>query len=403
MLDPNLSNLPEVPRPQPPIGHVDLAKWPPDDDDDMPGAPPPGGGAPAGGGFDSGDGNFKKGRFNPIAIIIGILVVVGGIAFLAIGVKQDAKKLTIEQAEAQKKAIFVLPKPEQIPKWRKWAASDQSGELKMEALKQLAWAKDPAGVDLAIKALHDTEPRVVAMAATALAEYGSPMADKAKEPLLKSLKTAGVASRPQIAWAEVVLGDSRAFDEVMKLYRIGHLSKVQRLGGGVAFDPNMIVKLVSLDKLASLAGDKSDAVRQLVATVLSRKADPKYTDALIKLVKDKDEEVARQAAPGLGKIGDERARGPLLDALKGADKDSRKKYLEALRDGIGDQGLVLALQSNRPERREEGLVPDQADLLDDPRARGSARRRLPRQVHRRGSQAAHPLADRGGPRHGRGR
>ncbi len=347
MLDPNLPNPESAPRPLPPIGRVDLAKWPPDDDDDMPAAPPPGGGAPAGGGgFDTGDGNFKKGRFNPIAIIIGILVVAGGIAFLAIGVKQDAKKLTIEQAEAQKKAIFVLPKAEQIPKWRKWAASDRSGELKMEALKQLAWAKDPAGVDLAIKALGDTESRVKAMAASALAAYGSPMADKAKDPLFKALKTAGVGSKPQIAWAEVELGDSRAFDEVMKMYRAGKLSKVERLGGGIAFDPDKIVKLVSVDKLASLAGDKSDAVRQLVATVLSRKADPKYTDVLIKLVKDKDAEVARQAAPGLGKIGDQRARQPLLDALKGADKDSRKKYLEALRDGIGDRGLVLALQAN---------------------------------------------------------
>ena len=68
--------------------------------------------------FDSGDGNFKKGRFNPIAIIVGILVVAGLAAFLTIGLKQDAEKLTVEQAEAQKKAIFVLPKAEQIPKWR---------------------------------------------------------------------------------------------------------------------------------------------------------------------------------------------------------------------------------------------------------------------------------------------
>jgi len=38
-------------------------------------------------------------------------------------------------------------------------------------------------------------------------------------------------------------------------------------------------------------------VRQLVATVLSRNAAPKYTDVLIKLVQDTDAEIGRQAAP----------------------------------------------------------------------------------------------------------
>ncbi len=295
--------------------------------------------------LDIGDGNFKKGRFNPFVILIGFVAVVGLAVFLFIGLKQDAEKLTVEQAEEQKKALFVLPKDEQIPKWREWAKTDRSDELRAEALKQLAWAKDPEGVDSAIKALKSESEPVQAMAATALSEYGQPLGDKARGPLLEALKTAGPGCKPQMAWALVVLGESQAFEEVMKLYRAGHLSKVQRLGGGMAFDPEKIVGLVSLDKLATYAGDESPAVRQLVATVLSRNAEPKWTDTLIKLVQDKDAEIARQAAPGLGKIGDERAREPLLKALKGADKDSRVRYLQALRDGIGTQGLVLALDS----------------------------------------------------------
>lgn len=347
MLEPNPHRVPSArPVAPPPIGRVDLAKWPPDDGD-APAAPPPaGGGAPGGGSFDPGDGNFKKGRFNPLTILVGVLALVGLVVFVAIGLKKDAEKLTVPEAEARKKAIFMLPKAEQAPEWRKWSTTDQSDELRMEALKQLAWAKDPAGVDAAIAALKEPSDPLRAMAATALAEYGSPLADKAKDALLETLKQAGPGSKPQVAWALVVLGDGRALDEVMKLYRIGHLSKVQRLGGGVAFDPEKLVKLAGIDKLATMAGDSSDAVRQLVATVLSRVADPKYTDVLIKLVKDSDQEVARQAAPGLGKIGDERARQPLIDQLRTADKDSRNKYLEALRDGIGTSGLVLALDAN---------------------------------------------------------
>ena len=68
-------------------------------------------------------------------------------------------------------------------------------------LKQLAWAKDPAGVDAAIAALSSPEQKVRAQAATALAEYGLPAAERAKGPLLAALKEAKPESKPQIAWA----------------------------------------------------------------------------------------------------------------------------------------------------------------------------------------------------------
>jgi HEAT repeat protein len=368
MLDSNLPNVSPAPiRPVLPV--VDLAKWPPDDD--VPGGPSmPGGGIPAG--YDSGDGNFKKGRFAPVAILIGVIAVAGFAAFMLIGGKQEAEKLTIEQGEQTKKDIFVLPKQEQLPKWREWAASDKSEEVRAEALKQLAWAKDPAGVQLAIDALSVPSEPLQGMAALALAEYGRPLGEPSKDALLAALKTAGPGAKPQIAWALVVLGEPRAFDDIMVLYRAGSLSKVQRLGGGVAFDPDRIVQLVSLDKLAGMAGDESPAVRQLVATILSQNAEPKWTDTLIKLVQDTDPEVARQAAPGLGKIGEPRAREPLVAALKNADKDSRNKFLEALRDGIGTDGLVLALNAVSTDDQtlayyQKKQIFDMIDKLNDPR------------------------------------
>ncbi len=375
MLDPNLPEMPTAHNPNPPP-RVDFAKWPPDDD--LPGAPPAGGGVPAGGGFGGDDGNFKKGRTAPIAILVGVLAVGGLGAFLAIGASKEAARLTVEQGEAEKKNIFVLPKNEQLAKWREWAMGDKSkasDEVRMEALKQLAWAKDPEGVKAAIDALsYPTEP-MQAMAATALAEYGRPMGEPARDALLAALQKAGPGAKPQIAWALVVLGETRALDEVMTLYRLGHLSKVQRLGGGVAFDTDKIVQLISLDKLASMAGDESAAVRQLVATVLSANAEPKWTDTLIKLVQDKDAEVARQAAPGLGKIGEPRAREPLVEAMKTADKESRNKYLEALRDGIGTDGLVLSLQAVSEDEKlgwyQKKQVFDMVDKLNDPRGGNS--------------------------------
>ena len=210
---------------------------------------------------------------------------------------------------------------------------------------QLAWADDPSGIDLAIKALAQGNHRVNGVAAQVLAYYGTPKADAAKPALLAALKDASDADRPQIVWALVELKEPQVFQQALTQYKSGFLSKVERLGGGNAFDAEKLAKLVSLDELAKLIDDPSSSVRQLVATSLSRNAEPKWTPTLIKLVQDKDIEVAREAANGLGKIGDETARAPLLSALQTADKESRQKFLEALRDGIGGEGLVLALDS----------------------------------------------------------
>jgi HEAT repeat protein len=339
------------PRNRPPsIPSILFAKWPPDDEDIPAGPPAPAGGG--GGGGPSDDGNFKRGRVGPLAVLVGLLLVVGFGVFMYLGAKSEGDKLTIEQIAKEKKNIFVLPKKDQVPLWRKWAATSAEPMLQQEALIQLAWNDDPEGVTLAAKAASGTDHRVRGVAAQVLAYYGSPKADAGKPVLLEALKTADDSDRPQIVWALVTLKEKAVFKDAMELYRAGLLSKVERMGGGSAFDTEPLAGLVSLDELAALAGDQSSSVRQLVATVLSRNAESKWTPTLVKLVKDPDPEVGREAANGLGRIADESARGPLLEALKNADKDSRQKFLEALRDGIGGEGLVLALDSVKQEPEE---------------------------------------------------
>ncbi len=348
MLEPHRPNPSETHPLPPPVG---AAKWPPDDDDSpaVPGGrmPPPGGG-----GYDSGDGNFKRGAVKPLAILLALLIAGGFAAFTLLGAKQEAEKIPVEKAELIKKQLLVLPVAEQVPEWRKYATSESS-YLKQESLKHLAWANDPQGVGLAINALSDVDQAVRGQAATAITEYGSPAGDSAKPALLKALTEATPASKPQIAWALTVLDEKAATKTVLEEYRAGHLSQVEKLDGALAFEPNKLVNLVGIDELAKLSADPSPAVRQLVATVLSRNAVPAYTDPLIALLNDSDAEISRQAAPGLGKIGDPRARAPLLDKLKGADNDSRTKYLEALRDGVGTEGLVVSLPSIPTEDKQK--------------------------------------------------
>ena len=319
------------------------------------------------------DGNFKRGAFKPIAIILGIAIAIGAVVLLVIGVKSEGDKMTVDQIAKVRKELQLLPKAEQLPKWREWAARPDVPLLQQDAFAQLAWEKDQAGLNLIIqKGLGSDDHRVRGTAAQALLEYGSPTADSAKAPLLKDLAEADDSDKPQICWALAVLHAGEAFDPVLVEYRAGHLSKVQKLDQNPAFDPEVLAGMVSLDKLASLAGDPSDSVRQLVATVLSHNADPKWTSQLVALVTDKSVEVGREAAVGLGKIANEAAMGPLITALEKADKDSRGKFLEALRDGIGANGLILAIpsvshESTEREKFQTKQLFDMLRELEDPR------------------------------------
>lgn len=344
------------------------AKWPPDDD-----ALPPGPGVPSYSGGGGDDGNFKKGRFGVAAVIVGVLIAGAAAAIFLIGGTKASEQMSAKQIADEKKSVSVLPISEALPKWREWAKKDDVPKLQEEAFTQLAWARDPEGLQLIIKGLESADHRVRGTAATALLEYGTPGGDAAKPALTKALKESDASDKPQIAWALANLHEGSAFDEVLKEYRVGHLSKVQRLDGNPAFDPEQLAAMVSTDQLATLAGDESESVRQLVATVLSRNADPKYTGTLIKLVQDKSVDVAREAAVGLGKIANEQAMQPLLGALGKADKDSRQKFLEALRDGVGGKGLVLALQSVDKSKRDTEkfqikLIFDMLRSLEDPRS-----------------------------------
>ena len=269
--------------------------------------------------------------------------------------------------------IQLLPKAEQIPRWRKWAETESEPRLQQEAFVHLSWAKDKAE-----HPRHDQGPLVGRPHRARNGGDGPGRASVRPTPtaprraLLKALGEATSADKPQICWALVALHEASAFDTVMAEYRLGHLATVQRLDGYPAFDAEMLAGLVPIDKIAALAGDESDSVRQLVATTLSKSADPKWTDTLIKLVKDKQVEVAREAAVGLGKIGNDRATQPLVDALSKADKASREKFLQALRDGMGANGLVLALKTVQhttaeSEKFQTKQLFDMMRELQDPR------------------------------------
>jgi HEAT repeat protein len=322
--------------------------------------------------FAAEDGNFKRGAFKPIAIVLALLIAGGAAAFFFLGTKAETETLTKDQVNKEIQDIQLLAKADQIPRWRKWVDAENEPHLRQEAIVHLAWAKDRESIPAIAKALGSADHAVRGTAAMALVDFGSPDADGAKPALVKALAEADSGDKPQICWALVALKEPSVFDTILAEYKLGHLASVQRLDGFPAFDADMLAGLVSIDKIASLAGDDSESVRQLVASTLSRTADPQWTDTLINLVKDKSVEVAREAAVGLGKIGNEKATTPLVDALSHADKGSREKFLQALRDGIGAKGLVLALKTVNHEKADSEKfqtkqIFDMLKDLEDPR------------------------------------
>ncbi|MFO0675351.1 MAG: HEAT repeat domain-containing protein [Polyangiaceae bacterium] len=317
------------------------------------------------------DGNFKRGAVKPVAIVVGLLIAIGAVVAGVLMVKSEEGKVSPVQVATDKKALALLPVAEQLPKWREWAQKDEAPAMQQEAFAQLAWAKDTQGLAYIIKGLSSNDHRVRGTAATALLEFGSG-AEAAKPMLLKALAEADNSDKPQIAWALATLKEAAAFDQVIAEYKQGHLARVQKLDEAPAFDLDVLASMVSIDKLASMAGDESPALRQLVATSLSRTGDAKWTDVLTKLVQDVSGDVSKEAAVGLGKIANEGSMAPLLGALAKADKDARQRFVEALRDGVGGKGLVLALKSVHKtpanvEQYETKQIFDMLKGLEDPR------------------------------------
>ena len=79
------------------------------------------------------DGNFKRGAFKPIAIIVGLLLVAGAGVFVFLSAHTEAQSMTKEQVNKEIADIQLLPKAEQLPRWRKWADAESDPRLQQEA------------------------------------------------------------------------------------------------------------------------------------------------------------------------------------------------------------------------------------------------------------------------------
>jgi HEAT repeat protein len=221
-------------------------------------------------------------------------------------------------------------------------------DVRIEIMSEFGEHQDAQSVPLLVAALG--EPGAIrAQAARSLARIGSPAADAAKPDLMRVLPTCDARDRAAVVWALAVLNEPAAADAIVEEFGAGHLQ------GQYGFDPRIIVTVLGVSRLATMTGHEQVGVRTLVAQALSEAGTTDVIDPLTTMLRDEDDQVRRQAAAGLGRIGDPRAAGPLFAAMQ-ENPGMRVQVLDALRRSTGARGLAVLLASASDEATKRDLA-----------------------------------------------
>lgn len=224
----------------------------------------------------------------------------------------------------------------------------QFNDVRERIMLKLGEYRDAASVPLLRGELAQAGV-IRAHAARSLAMIGSPAADAAKPDLLAVLPTTDARDRTPVVWALAVLNEPAAADAILEEFSAGRLQHQH------GFDPLIIVRVLGIQRLASLTSHANAGVRMLVAQALSENATTEVIAPLETLLRDEDPQVCRQAAAGLGRIGDARAAGPLFTAMQ-QNPGMRVQVLDALRRSTGARGLGVLLSSATDDDTRRDLV-----------------------------------------------
>lgn len=183
------------------------------------------------------------------------------------------------------------------------ALQDENISVGSEAATSLGKLNDTRAIGPLIEALDENETPLQRTAAASLARIGEP----AVEPLIKALAS-GKSERGAAAWALGEIGDVRAAEPLMQLFK-----------------------------------SSDEKTRKNVVEALARLNDTGSVKQMIQILADRQEksDLRMDAASALGALGDSRARSALLDAMTESDTMIQMRAAEALTE-LGKKAKAAA-------------------------------------------------------------
>jgi HEAT repeat protein len=178
-----------------------------------------------------------------------------------------------------------------------------------QVMSRLVWAALMTLVAIKASVGQDAQPLAKEQESKLIAVLKSNASLKEKSDACRELARTG--TKDAVAPLAALLGDEK----------LAHMARY-----GLEPIPDPAVDDVLRDALDKLSG------RTLVGVIgsVSVRRDAKAVDRLIKLLKDKDGEVARAAARALGRFGTPAAAKALEDALADTAKDNQRAFYEGL-------------------------------------------------------------------------
>lgn len=307
--------------------------------------------------LDVDDSKVARGNKGMFVVFLLILVLAG-----VVGVLWYMTKQAEEKWQKELKTALSLPDGEFEPALRSILEHCDRKEILAQAALELGEAKDVQAVPLLIKAVAQGG-EVGIEAAKALAKIGGEEAKSGTNDIYAQMTKSEDFAKAVYAWSLCMLGDERGFAPLLEA--VGKRIVTPR--SLPDFNPDVIVRMGTTERLMEMSSNEDPMLRMYAAMELGFRTDKDPVPALLIMVKDKNEEVAREAAISLGRTSDERAGPALLEAMDRSD-NLRAAILSAITQSVGAPGIeAIYKNTSRPADKYE--IVGKLKSLRDPRSK----------------------------------
>ena len=212
-------------------------------------------------------------------------------------------------------------------------------DILVDIIYNIGVEKDLKAVDQLIKAVQKGGV-IGEEASMALAKIGGSQAKEGTEAIFQQMQKTEELRRYKHAWAMTMLGDDRGFPVLLE----GVSKQIVNHKNIPDYDPDLIARVGSTDKLIELAKSDDAMLKMYAAMELGFREDKNPVPALLELIKDPNDKVAEAAAVSLGRTADERAGKALLAKIK-TTPALLDSILSAVTQSVGAPGLEVMYNS----------------------------------------------------------